>query len=67
MTGQKTGPGHCHLNLSVSVFQTKVDDLAALDLLAGDFVAPTKASGVQAIQATAAPSTKKTQEVSQLS
>ncbi|XP_075952134.1 calpastatin isoform X6 [Anarhichas minor] len=37
--------------------QTKVEDLSAIDLLLGDFVAPTKASGVQA----PAPSpTKKT-------
>ena len=36
------------LKAVVSVFQTKVEDLSALDLLSGDFVAPTKAYGVQA-------------------
>lgn len=41
-------------------FQSKVEDLSALDVLSGDFVAPTKASGVQA---QAALSTKKTPEV----
>ncbi|XP_031724351.1 calpastatin isoform X5 [Anarrhichthys ocellatus] len=39
--------------------QTKVEDLSAIDLLLGDFVAPTKASGVQA---PAPPPTKKTPE-----
>ncbi|KAK9529366.1 hypothetical protein VZT92_013465 [Zoarces viviparus] len=39
--------------------QTKVEDLSAIDLLVGDFVAPTKASGVQA---PAPPPTKKTPE-----
>lgn len=45
---------------AVAVFQTKVEDLSALDVLAGDFVAPAKASGVQApVQ----PPTKKTPQV----
>jgi len=48
------------LKAVVSVFQSKVEDLSALDLLAGDFVAPTKASGVQAL---VPPSTKKAPEV----
>lgn len=46
-----------------SVFQTKVEDLSALDVLSGDFVAATKASGVQA---PAPPSAKKTPEVNLL-
>ncbi|XP_078104101.1 calpastatin isoform X13 [Sander vitreus] len=37
--------------------KTKVEDLSALDLLSGDFVAPTKASGVQAEGGTSAKKT----------
>ncbi|XP_035857738.1 calpastatin isoform X3 [Sander lucioperca] len=45
--------------------KTKVEDLSALDLLSGDFVAPTKASGVKAEGGT--PSAKKTPQDGSLS
>lgn len=48
------------LKAAVSYFQGKVEDLSALDTLSGDFVAPTKASGVQA---PVPPPTKKAPEV----
>lgn len=51
----------CYLKILINCvlfFQTKVENLSALDALSGDFVAPTKASGVQA-----ALSTKQASEV----
>ena len=44
------------LKAVVFIFQTKVEDLSALDMLSEDFVSTTKASGVQA---SAPPATKK--------
>ncbi|XP_034539969.1 calpastatin isoform X7 [Notolabrus celidotus] len=48
------GPAACYaaepapMAPPVGPFQIKVEDMSALDVLSGDFVAPTKASGVQA-------------------
>ena len=41
-------PSVLKLKTFISFLQTKVEDFSALDVLAGDFVAPAKASGVKA-------------------